>query len=44
MRATQRKNIRGESMSGVDIAEVVILVIVFSIGVGGFVYAATKED
>jgi hypothetical protein len=31
-------------MSGVDIAEVVILVIVFAVGVGGFIYAATKED
>jgi hypothetical protein len=31
-------------MSSVDIAEVVILVIVFAIGVGGFIYAATKEN
>jgi len=31
-------------MSSVDIAEIVILVIVFGVGVGGFIYAATKED
>jgi hypothetical protein len=31
-------------MNGVDIAEVVIIVIVFAVGVGGFIYAATKED
>jgi len=31
-------------MSGVDIAEVVLLVIVFVVGVGGFIYVATKED
>ena len=30
--------------TGVDIAEVVIVVIVFAIGVGGFMYAALKED
>ena len=31
-------------MSGVDTAEVVILVIVFVIGVGGFIWAAVKDD
>jgi hypothetical protein len=31
-------------MSGVDIAEIVILVIVFAIGVGSFIYAATKDE
>jgi len=31
-------------MSGVDISEVVLLVIVFAVGVGGFIWAATKED
>lgn len=31
-------------MSDVDISEVVLLVIVFAIGVGGFIWAATKED
>ena len=31
-------------MSGVDIAELVLIVIVFIVGVGGFVYAATKDD
>jgi hypothetical protein len=31
-------------MSDVDIGEVVLLVIVFVVGVGGFVWAATKED
>lgn len=30
-------------MSGIDIAELVIIVVVFAIGVGGFIYAATKE-
>jgi hypothetical protein len=30
--------------SGVDIFEVIVVVIVFAIGVGGFMYAATKED
>lgn len=29
-------------MSGVDIFEVVVLVIVFIVGVGGFVFAATR--
>ena len=31
-------------MSGIDIGEIVLLVIVFVVGVGGFVYAATKDD
>ena len=31
-------------MSSIDIAEIVILVVVFAVGVGGFIYAATKED
>lgn len=31
-------------MSGVDIAEIVLLTIVFIVGVGGFLYAALKED
>ena len=31
-------------MSDVDISEVVLLIIVFAIGVGGFIWAATKED
>ena len=31
-------------MSDVDIGEVVLLVIVFIVGVGGFIWAATKED
>jgi hypothetical protein len=30
--------------TGVDIAEVILLVIVFIVGVGGFIWAATKED
>ncbi len=30
--------------TGVDIAEVILLVIVFAVGVGGFMWAATKED
>ena len=32
------------SFSGVDIAEVMLIVIVFAIGVGGFLYAALKDD
>ncbi len=31
-------------MSDVDISEVVLLIIVFAVGVGGFIWAATKED
>jgi len=31
-------------MTGVDIAEVVLIVAVFIVGVGGFIYAALKED
>ena len=31
-------------MSSVDIGEIILLVVVFVVGVGGFVYAATKED
>ena len=31
-------------MSSVDIGEVILLVIVFVSGVGGFLYAALKED
>jgi len=31
-------------MSLIDIVEIVILVIVFAVGVGGFIYAATEKD
>jgi len=31
-------------MSGIDIGEIILLVIVFVVGVGGFVYVATKDD
>lgn len=31
-------------MTGVDIVEVILLVFVFTGGVGGFIYAALKED
>jgi hypothetical protein len=31
-------------MSGVDISEIILLVVVFAVGVGGFIWAATKED
>jgi len=31
-------------MSGVDIGEVVLLVIVFVVSIGWFLYAALKED
>jgi len=30
--------------TGVDIAEVILLVIVVAVGVGGFIWAATRED
>ncbi len=32
------------SMSYVDIGEVILIVAVFIVGVGGFIYAATKDD
>ncbi len=32
------------SFSGVDIAEIIFIVIVFSIGIGGFMYVALKDD
>jgi len=31
-------------LTGVDIGEIILLVLVFAIGVGGFIWAATKED
>ena len=31
-------------MSGVDISEVILIVLVFAVGVGGFIYAATSDD
>jgi hypothetical protein len=31
-------------LSGVDIAEVILLIVVFAVGVGGFIWAATKDD
>ena len=31
-------------LTSVDISEVILLVLVFAIGVGGFIWAATKED
>jgi hypothetical protein len=30
--------------TGVDIAEVILLAVVFIVGVGGFLWAATRED
>ena len=33
-----------ESLTGVDIAEVILIVAVFIVGVGGFVYIALKDD
>lgn len=32
------------SFSGLDIAEVFLIIVVFAIGVGGFMYAALKDD
>ena len=40
----KRANTKGDCMSGVDIFEIVFLVIVFLVGVIGFVRAATKEE
>ena len=31
-------------LTSVDISEVILLFLVFAIGVGGFIWAATKED
>jgi len=31
-------------MSGVDIFEIILLIVVFIVGVGGFVWAALKDD
>lgn len=31
-------------LTGVDISEIILLVLVFAIGVGSFIWAATKED
>lgn len=31
-------------MSVIDIGEIILLTIVFAVGVGGFIYAATKKD
>ena len=36
--------IERKDMSGVDIGEVILLVVVFAVGVGGFIYAATSSD
>lgn len=30
--------------TGIDIFEVVLLAVVFAVGVGGFLYAALKDD
>jgi len=31
-------------MNLIDIVELVIIVVVFAVGVGGFIYAATNKD
>jgi len=31
-------------LTSVDISEVILLFLVFAIGVGGFIWATTKED
>ncbi len=31
-------------LTTVDIGEIILLVVVFVVGVGGFIWAATKED
>jgi len=31
-------------MGDVDIFEIILLVVVFAVGVGGFIWAAVKED
>lgn len=30
--------------TGTDIAEVILIVVVFAVGVGGFMYAALKDE
>jgi len=50
MWSTQRKdrtrnlNSKGYKLAGVDIAEIILIVVVFVVGVGGFLYAAIKDD
>jgi len=43
LKKKQKEKILGD-MTGVDIAEVILIVAVFIVGVGGFIYAALKED
>ena len=31
-------------LTGVDITEIILLIVVFAVGVGGFIWAALKED
>ncbi len=31
-------------LTGVDISEIILLIVVFAVGVGGFIWAALKED
>ena len=44
MWSTKRANTKGVTMSGVDIFEMVFLVLVFLVGVIGFLKVATKDD
>ena len=50
MWSTQRKNRtrnlnnKGYKLASVDIAEIILIVVVFAVGVGGFLYVATKDD
>ena len=44
MWSTQRENRRRALVSAVDMGEIILVVIVFVGGVGGFMYAALKED
>lgn len=43
MWSAKREN-RGENMSYVDIFQIVFLIIVFGVGVIGFIRAATNDD
>jgi hypothetical protein len=44
MRTTQRKRIEGNSMTAMDWVQIVFLVLVVGVGLGGFVWAAMKKD
>jgi hypothetical protein len=44
MWTTQRKNTKGLIMDSIEIFQLIFLIIVFAVGVLGFIKAATKND